>query len=67
MTRQQTFLAVKKPIPVTVYQAEQVEYIPTLEGIMRVNVGDYVITASTGERWPVRNDIFKLTYEIVKE
>lgn len=67
MARLRKFLAVKKPIPVTVYQAEQVEYITTLEGIMRANVGDYVITASTGERWPVRNDIFKLTYEIVKE
>lgn len=67
MARPRTFLAVKKPITVSVYQAEEVEYIHTLEGIMKANVGDYVITASTGESWPVRNDIFKLTYEIIKE
>lgn len=67
MTRPRTFLAVKKPITVSVYQTEEVEYIHTLEGVMKDNVGDYVITASTGESWPVRNDIFKLTYEIIKE
>lgn len=67
MARPRKFLAVKKPIPVTVYQAVEVEYIHTLEGVMKANVGDYVITASTGERWPVRNDIFKLTYEIIGE
>ena len=66
MARQRKFLAVKKPITVSVYQTEEVEYIHTLEGIMKANVGDYVITASTGERWPVRNDIFKLTYEIIE-
>ena len=67
MARPRKFLAVKKPITVSVYQAEEVEYIHTLEGVMKANIGDYVITANTGERWPVRNDIFKLTYEIVQE
>lgn len=67
MVRQQTFLAVKKPVKVSVYQAEEVEYIHTLEGTMKANVGDYVVTARTGEKWPVKHDIFKETYEIIKE
>lgn len=38
-------------------------YIRTLEGLMRVSVGDYVIQGVQGELYPCKPDIFKQTYE----
>ena len=40
-------------------------YIATLEGNMRVNIGDYVIKGVRGEFYPCKPDIFKETYETV--
>ena len=39
--------------------------IPTLEGAMFVEVGDWIITGVKGEHYPVKPDIFELTYEPV--
>lgn len=39
--------------------------ITTLEGIMRVAPGDWVITGVAGEMYPCRDDIFRATYEPV--
>lgn len=39
--------------------------IKTLEGIMRVNVLDYVIKGVKGEFYPCKPDIFEITYESV--
>ena len=44
--------------------AEWVE-IPTLEGIMRANVGDWIIKGVKGEFYPCKPDIFDATYEQV--
>lgn len=41
--------------------------IKTLEGIMTVSPGDWVVTGVKGEKWPVKPDIFSLTYEKVNE
>ena len=41
--------------------------IPTLEGIMKANVGDYVIKGIKGELYSCREDIFKMTYELLEE
>lgn len=38
-------------------------YIETLEGKMRVEVGDWVITGIAGENYPCKPDIFEATYE----
>lgn len=38
-------------------------YIPTLEGDMRVEIGDWIITGVKGERYPCKPDIFAATYE----
>jgi hypothetical protein len=38
-------------------------YIQTLEGIMRVIPGDYIITGVKGEMYPCKPDIFEATYE----
>ncbi|MHB1260355.1 MAG: hypothetical protein ACYC2H_01430 [Thermoplasmatota archaeon] len=40
--------------------------IDTLEGAMRVNIGDWVITGVKGERYPCKPDIFEATYEPVE-
>jgi hypothetical protein len=39
--------------------------IPTLEGIMRFDKGDMLITGVKGEIYPCKPDIFELTYEKV--
>lgn len=59
--------AVKKPIVVECYIAEKEEIIHTLEGDMKANVGDYVITGLRGEKYPCKPDIFKATYDILDD
>jgi len=40
--------------------------IPTLEGTMRVEPGDYIIKGVNGEFYPCKPDIFEKTYEPVE-
>jgi hypothetical protein len=40
--------------------------IPTLEGVMRAEPGDYVIRGVHGEFYPCKPDIFFETYEEVQ-
>lgn len=56
----------KKPIIVEAYIATKEEHIKTLEGTMKADKGDYVITGIHGERYPCKPDIFHETYEEVK-
>jgi len=39
--------------------------IQTLEGVMTANVGDWIIKGVKDEFYPVKDDIFRLTYEPV--
>ena len=39
--------------------------VKTLEGEMRGNAGDYLVTGIKGEQYPVRKDIFEETYEVI--
>lgn len=39
--------------------------IETLEGIMTVTPGDWIITGIKGEHYPCKPDIFEATYEAV--
>lgn len=41
--------------------------IPTLEGIMKAEVGDYIIRGVQGEVYPCKPDIFAQTYELVSD
>lgn len=41
--------------------------IKTLEGIMKANVGDYIIKGISGEIYPCKPDIFELTYNKVND
>lgn len=40
--------------------------IKTLEGLMRANIGDYIIQGVNGEIYPCKPDIFEKTYEKVE-
>lgn len=55
----------KKPVVIEAYQTDKVMYIETLEGRMKANVGDYIITGINGEQYPCKPDIFEKTYELV--
>lgn len=39
--------------------------IPTLEGIMKASIGDFIIKGVNGEFYPCKPDIFEKTYEEV--
>ncbi|MCT1904109.1 hypothetical protein [Oceanobacillus sojae] len=39
--------------------------IGTLEGIMKANIGDYIIKGINGEFYPCKPEIFEKTYEKV--
>ena len=36
--------------------------IPTKEGYLRINNGDWVATGIDGEHWPIDDDVFRKTY-----
>lgn len=40
--------------------------IHTLEGVMRGDVGDWIIRGVNGEFYPCKDDIFQKTYEAVE-
>ena len=39
--------------------------IPTLEGTMRADLGDFIIKGVQGEFYPCKPDIFEQTYELI--
>lgn len=41
--------------------------IPTLEGSMRADMGDWIIKGVKGEYYPCKPDIFEATYEKAEE
>ena len=53
----------KKPVVVEAYKTDKELIIQTLEGDMKANVGDYIITGVKGEQYPCKPDIFEATYE----
>lgn len=40
--------------------------LPTKEGNMKINKGDWIATGVDGEHWAIADDIFRRTYEEVK-
>lgn len=51
------------PLGITVDPIQRAVFISTLEGVMRGDVGDWIITGIQGERYPCKPDIFEMTYE----
>ena len=55
----------KKPVVIEAYQTDVEMIIPTLEGDMHADQGDYIITGLRGEQYPCKPDVFERTYEEV--
>lgn len=62
----------KKPVEVEAYQWWPRRWEPlhlcieTLEGVMKANPGDWIITGVEGEQYPCKPGIFEKTYEKVE-
>lgn len=57
----------KKPVIIEAIQLKEVVFIQTLEGVMRGDIGDWLITGVAGEQYPCKDAIFQATYEPVEE
>ena len=57
---------IKKPIPLEAYQTNKKIIIKTLKGNIIANAGDWIITDVNGNQYPIKNEIFKKTYDILK-
>lgn len=55
------------PVEVVPTNTHHVILIPTLEGKMQANPGDYIIRGVQGEFYPCKSDIFEATYERVDD
>lgn len=53
----------KKPVVIEAVQITRPMTVETLEGTMRGNPGDWLITGVKGEQYFCRDDIFRQTYE----
>lgn len=42
-------------------------FIDTLEGIMKADIGDFIIKGIKGEFYPCKPDVFAKTYEVCNE
>jgi hypothetical protein len=56
----------KKPVIIEAEQTSTQQMIDTLEGVMVASPGDWIVTGVKGERYPVKPDIFEMTYETVE-
>lgn len=57
----------KKPVVIEAVRTDVAIEIETLEGTMRADPGDWIITGVKGETYPCKPDIFEATYEPVDE
>lgn len=53
----------KKPVVIEAFQTNTPTEIETLEGTMRADAGDWIITGVKGETYPCKPDIFEATYD----
>ncbi|MGK9299249.1 PGDYG domain-containing protein [Melissococcus plutonius] len=65
MKKKNMITAIKRPIPVKAYQTDKEIVIQTIEGPLKAQAGDWIITGVDGERWPVKKEIFEKTYKIL--
>lgn len=57
----------KKPVVIEAIRISRPMTVETLEGTMRGNPGDWLITGVAGEQYFCRDDIFRATYEPADE
>ena len=50
-------------VPHETFPIDGIVKIPTLEGTMKADVGDWIIKGVNGEFYPCKPDIFEKTYE----
>lgn len=55
----------KKPITIEATKLTREMTVKTLEGTMKGNIGDWLITGVKGEQYFCKDDVFQQTYEIV--
>lgn len=53
-------------LPVAYVKSSKKIAIPTLEGTMKANIGDWIIKGITGEFYACKSDVFELTYDEIK-
>ena len=58
---------VKRPIIVKAVQLDKETIIHTLEGDMKADIGDWLITGIEGEQYPCKDSIFRETYTELTE
>lgn len=59
--------AVKKPIPIRVFQIDEPFSIETMEGTMQAKAGDYLVVGIRGEMYAIDQEIFQETYDVLAE
>ena len=57
----------KKPVIIDAKRCVFPFTIKTLEGDMKANFGDWIITGVNGEQYPCKDEIFRKTYEPAEE
>jgi hypothetical protein len=57
---------VHKPNQLVAYETQEEQYLVTLNGIVKTNPGDWIITGVNGEQYPCDPEIFKQLYDIVE-
>jgi hypothetical protein len=57
----------KKPVVIEAERTSVPVPINTLEGVMLAEPGDWIVTGTQGERYPVKPHIFEQIYELVEE
>lgn len=53
----------KKPVTIEAVQITEPQFVDTLEGRMKGNPGDWLVTGVEGEQYFVAHDIFPKTFE----
>ncbi len=56
---------ISRPVFIEAYKTDKVMYIDTLEGKMKADKGDYIITGIIGEQYPCKPEVFEKLYEEV--
>lgn len=56
----------KRPVVIEAERTDTALVIDTLEGLMQAEPGDWIVTGVKGEKYPVKPDIFEMTYEPVE-
>ena len=61
----ESFQCFKKPIPLEFRIAQGSEEVKTKEGVVVASSGDYIMTGTKGENWPIPSDQFN--YDILTQ